>query len=86
MVPQLAVATIVKPVTLSSTGAVGMCPSHEERQNVIQNITASVQAILKESIDLTTFCGEGEWYISSRQSKHERFFTAVSISLERVQQ
>ena len=41
-------------------GKYGMCPSQDERENAIQNITNSVQAILEDS-NLLSLCGVGPW-------------------------
>ena len=45
-------------------GKEGMCPSQDERENAIQGITASVQAMLHScyATQNTTSCGEGPWY------------------------
>ena len=58
-------ATTLNPVI---TEVDGTCPSQEERDNAIQNITATVQAILHEYYSASAVnpiniaCGEGQWH------------------------
>ena len=67
-------AVTLTPVIINSTtppGTDGACPSQEERDDALQNITDSVQAILHEyynsdmsnSINpINIACGEGQWH------------------------
>ena len=73
VVLQLTMTATFNPVIMSSQETVGKCPSREERENTIQNITASVQTLLQEryannivptniGINPNTYCGEGQWH------------------------
>ena len=65
---QSAISVTSNPVTIPGIGTVGTCPSQEERDAVIQNITALIQIMLQNNNYnmaanvLSNNCGEGEWY------------------------
>ena len=61
---QLATGAMLNPAVIP--GTVGICPSQEIRDATLQNITASVQAIIQENysanVSSNSNCGDGLWY------------------------
>ena len=62
LLPTETASSLLKPVTLQ--GQDGKCSLQEERESAIQNITASVRAIVREKYfgTIQNSCGEGLWY------------------------
>ena len=54
-------AAMLSETTIPGEGTVGVCPSLESRDAAIQNITATIQTMLR-GFTTSQNCGVGLWY------------------------
>ena len=64
MLLQSGTMTTINPLIIPGDENVGICPSQERTDTAIQNITASVRAMLQnyQSASRLSNCGTGEWH------------------------
>ena len=89
LVVHSAITATVDLVNIPGDGEIAadtQCPAQESRGAAIQNIRASVDTITQNLISVSHNCGSGLWYCVYSSSQYEQLLTAVSISLEGVQQ
>ena len=55
-------SSFANPVAITGPND-GTCPSREKREEVIQNLTASVRAMLRLHSATNRNCGAGEWHL-----------------------